>query len=115
MLTSGLLLLQGCGERRPAAPQTGGDPERGRALVRAYGCATCHLVPGVSGARGLAGPPLEGFATRVYIAGTLPNTPDNLVRWVEDPRALVPRTAMPSVGVSEDDARHIAAYLYTLR
>jgi cytochrome c1 len=66
-------------------------------------------------ATGRVGPPLTGFGTRVYIAGTVPNDPDALVQWIRDPRSLQPRTAMPDVGVSEADARHLAAYLYTLR
>jgi cytochrome c2 len=94
---------------------TGGDAERGRELVRSYGCGTCHSIPGVTGATGLVGPPLGGIASRAYIGGVLPNAPDNMLRWLHDPRAVDPLTAMPNVGVTSSDARHIAAYLYTLR
>ena len=94
---------------------TGGDAERGRELIRSYGCGTCHSVPGVTGAGGLVGPPLGGIASRAYIAGVLPNAPDNMLRWLQDPRAVDSLTAMPNVGLSPSDARHIAAYLYTLR
>jgi cytochrome c len=94
---------------------TGGAPERGRGLIRHYGCAGCHSVPGVAGAKGQVGPSLQGFAGRVYLAGSLENTPGNLIRWIEDPRALDPRTAMPRTGAAGRDARDIAAYLYTLR
>lgn len=97
-----------------AAAVTGGDPERGRALILAYGCGYCHTVPGVRGARGQVGPSLEHVASRVYIAGVLPNKPGELERWLRDPPAVDPRTAMPNVGVSEEDARDLAAYLYTL-
>jgi cytochrome c1 len=45
----------------------------------------------------------------------LPNTPENLVRWLRDPQKLNPRTAMPDLGVTERDAQDIAAYLYTLK
>jgi cytochrome c len=94
---------------------TGGDAARGRELIREYGCGTCHTIPGVTGANGLVGPPLGGIASRSYIGGVLPNAPDNMLRWLHDPRAVDPLTAMPNVGVTESDARHIAAYLYTLR
>jgi cytochrome c2 len=94
---------------------TGGDAERGRELIRSYGCGTCHSIPGVTGASGLVGPPLGGIASRSYIGGVLPNAPDNMLRWLHDPRAVDPLTAMPNVGVTASDARHIAAYLYTLR
>jgi cytochrome c len=100
---------------RAIALTGGGDPGRGRALIRPYGCAGCHAVPGVAGAGGKVGPSLEGIAARVYLAGVLENTPSNLVRWIEDPRAVDPRTAMPRTGASGQDARDIAAYLYTLR
>lgn len=93
----------------------GGDPARGRTLLRHYGCAGCHTVPGVPGAQGKVGPPLQGIAGRVYLAGILENTPANLIRWIEDPPALDPRTAMPRTGAAGPDARDIAAYLYTLR
>lgn len=99
---------------REAAYLTRGDPERGRAAIRNYGCASCHSVPGVPGADALVGPPLTGFAERAYVAGVLPNTPDNLVRWIRHPREVDSLTAMPDVGVGERDARDIAAYLYTL-
>jgi cytochrome c2 len=98
-----------------AARMTGGDPSRGPALLRSFGCAQCHTIPGVTGARGQVGPPLTGIANRVYIGGVLTNTPDNIVRWIVDPKAVDSLTAMPVVGVSEAQARDIAAYLYTLR
>jgi cytochrome c len=101
---------------QPSPPQVrGGDPTRGRALIRQYGCGSCHTVPGVSGADGLVGPPLTRFGARSYIAGELPNNADNLQRWIRSPRSVEPGTAMPELGVTELDARDIAAYLYTLR
>ena len=93
----------------------GGDARRGAELISRFGCAACHAVPGVRAARGAVGPPLDRFAARVYIAGILPNTPPNLVRWIRDPQGVRPGDAMPNMGVSEAEARDIAAYLYTLR
>ena len=112
--------LAGCerarsAEARDAARLTGGDPERGRAMMRKYGCQTCHTIPGVIGADGLVGPPLAGIARRSYIGGVLPNAPTNMIRWIQDPKAIDSMSAMPNVGVTPADARHIAAYLYTLR
>jgi len=98
-----------------ASELTGGDPARAPALMRAYGCAGCHAIPGVRGADGLVGPPLAGFASRVYIGGVLLNDPNNLVTWLMNPKAADPKTAMPAVGLTQEQARHIAAYLYTLR
>lgn len=93
----------------------GGDPDRGRAALDGFGCGTCHLIPGIRGARGMVGPPLSHFALRAYIAGQLPNQPENLLRWLQDPQAVEPGTAMPNLGVGPAVARDMAAYLYTLR
>lgn len=98
-----------------AALTRGGDARRGAALLRRHGCTSCHSVGGVPGANSLVGPPLDGVGGRTYVAGVLPNTPDNLVRWIVDPRGVDSLTAMPDVGVTDAQARDIAAYLYTLR
>ena len=113
-----LLLMAGCG-RGPAlsdteaAQVTGGDPVLGRVALRRYGCGTCHSVGGVPGADGLVGPPLDGLGARAYVAGVLTNTPANLTRWIQYPREVDSLTAMPDLGVTEADARDIAAFLYT--
>jgi putative membrane protein len=91
------------------------DVGRGRTAIRKYGCGSCHMIPGIGGANGMVGPPLGQIANRVYIAGVLPNEPDNMVKWLENPPAIDPKTAMPNMGVTPRDARDIAAYLYTLR
>ncbi len=94
---------------------TGGDPERGRAVIEEFDCGTCHTIPGVRAARGLVGPPLMWFSRRTFIAGEVPNTPENLVRWVRAPESIEAATAMPTVGLTDQQARDVAAYLYTLR
>ena len=97
-----------------AALLTRGDPAKGRDALAHYGCGGCHEIRGVVGARGLAAPPLNRFGARAYIAGELRNTPDSLVQWIMHPHAVEPKTAMPELGVTESDARDMAAYLYTL-
>jgi cytochrome c1 len=107
-------LLAAC-RREPPPPVAHGDAGRGHDVIAAYHCGACHTIPGVIGANGRVGPPLEAFGARTFIAGEMPNTPDNLVRWVRDPRGVAPRTAMPGLGLDEQEARDVAAYLYTLR
>jgi cytochrome c2 len=98
-----------------AAPRVpGGDAALGRVALRQFGCGTCHVIPGVTFARGFTGPSLDRYARRVYVAGKWPNNPDVLIRFIVDPPAMAPRTAMPAVGVSVAEARDIAAYLYSL-
>lgn len=94
---------------------SGGNARTGRDTIRKYGCYACHTIDGVPGARGLVGPPLDGISNREFIAGELPNTPENLMRWIQHPRQVEPHTVMPEMGVTEQDSRDIAAYLYTLQ
>jgi cytochrome c len=93
----------------------GGDAARGKRAIEAAGCGACHTIPGARYARGDVGPPLAGIGRRFIIAGKLANTPDNMIRWIEDPPAIEPGTAMPNLGVTSPMARDMAAYLYTLR
>ena len=92
----------------------GGDASRGQVTIGRLGCGSCHEIPGVPDAHGLTGPPLTRFARRTMVAGLLPNTPANLVRWLRDPQGVLPGNAMPQADLSEAQARDIAAYLYTL-
>ena len=119
LLPAALLLLSAataCRDhgRGTSQPVAGGDPERGHRAIVAYGCGGCHAIPGVAGARARVGPPLTDFADRAYVAGKLANQPVHLVRWIRDPQGVSPGSAMPNLGVTERDARDIAAYLYTL-
>jgi cytochrome c1 len=110
------LSLAACGARpSPAWSDFGGDPDRGSRIVVSAACGSCHVIPGAPNATGLVGPPLGQFARRTIVAGVLPNTPDNLVRWLMDPQAVVPGNSMPRTGLNEAQARDVAAYLYTLR
>ncbi|MDO8388782.1 MAG: c-type cytochrome [Polaromonas sp.] len=102
-------------QRREEAPQRAGDVERGKLALGQYACQACHTIPGITSSSPNVGPPLQGLASRSLIAGKLANTPDNLVLWVRDPKSVKPLTAMPDMGVSEADARDMAAYLSTLR
>jgi cytochrome c len=100
-------------EARAYAVYSGGDPQRGAQVINMKKCGSCHVIPGINGAAGLVGPPLGSFARRTFIAGEVANTPDNLVRWVMNPQAIEPHTAMPNLGLTEQQARDVAAFLYT--
>ena len=106
--------LAGCTEEPIARQVAGGDAMVGKRLIEQYQCGACHAIPDTGAGAGTAGPPLSGFARRSYIAGRIPNQAPALIAWLVDPPALKPGTGMPNLGVSEADARHMAAYLYTL-
>jgi cytochrome c len=108
-------MLCACDDAAQPWPVPGGDAKLGKRLIEQYQCAACHAIPGIAAAEGKTGPPLEGFGRRSYIAGRIPNLPDPLTRWLMDPPAMKPGTLMPNVGVSFAEARHMAAYLYTIK
>jgi cytochrome c len=108
--------LCGCERKMPDHEAiTGGNPARGRELIRTFGCGSCHTIPGMDDARATVAPPLDKVLDRVYIGGVVNNNAQNLERWIVDPRALNPKTAMPNVGATPEQARDIAAFLYSQR
>ena len=113
-----LLAIAACSSKSEtfsARAVPGGNEKNGRNYMEAAGCGSCHMIPGVVNARGMVGPSLEHFAQRSFIAGEVPNTADNLVKWIVNPPSIEPKTAMPVLGVTPTQARDIAAYLYQLR
>ncbi|HEX2864337.1 MAG TPA: c-type cytochrome [Deinococcales bacterium] len=106
---------QGVASQLPQFDVPGADTGAGKNALAQMGCGSCHSVPGVANARGKVGPPLVDLADRVYIAGRLPNTPENLALWIQHPQLVDPGNAMPDMGVSQQDALNIAAFLYTVR
>ena len=106
-----------CGGELPAGAALRAPPDlaRGRIALHQHACSACHRIPGVTGARVHVGPGLDGIGSRRTIAGTLPNTPQNMARWIMHTQQVKPGTAMPQLGVGEREARDMAAYLATLR
>jgi len=94
-----------------AGPSLPPDAKRGRIALAQYACQSCHIIPGVTGPSVYVGRSLDGIRERKFIAGVLPNTQDNLVRWIRDPKGVDPHTPMPVLGVTERDARDMTAYL----
>lgn len=110
-----MLAHTGTGQQRrdtDVALALSGSAENGRQIIQASGCGACHEIPHIPGARGRVGPSLAGLAGRAVIGGKFPNTPANLQAWIEDPRRLDRDTAMPSLGLSAEQARVVSAWLY---
>jgi cytochrome c1 len=106
---------QGGKTERVYAVYTGGDWHRGAETIQKYRCGACHVIPGIRDANGYVGPPLNSFAKRTFVGGEVPNQPEYLVQWIKSPQSIEPGTAMPTLGLSDQEARDVAAYLYTLR
>jgi len=111
-----VMVAAGCdSDAAPASTDDTGNIERGRRLLDQFQCGACHTIPGVPLARGIDGPPLDQFGRRSYIAGKIPNTEALLAKWIADPHSMISTTTMPSMGASEEEARHMAAYLRSLQ
>ena|SRR5215510_3406142 len=120
-----LLLLTACAPATTStsAPPAGGptispaQAQQAQQLIVQKGCGSCHTIPGVPGATGNIGPNLSGVGSRTTIAGgAVPhNGPADLQRWILDPPSVKPGTAMPKLGLTDDEAGTIVAYLETLR
>ena len=88
-----------------ATAMTGGDARLAPGIFRRYGCTGCRC-------RREGGGELRSLRQRVYIGDGLNNTPDNLIRWIVSPTHFSRQSAMPETGITEAEARHVAAYLY---
>ena len=110
-LTAAILMfaaLSGC-DRQSAEARHGAE------LIAQLGCGSCHVIPGINGAVGKVGPPLDRIGSQTIVGGMLPNNEDNLIKWIRTPQSVVPGNAMPNTELSDHDARDIASYLQTLR
>ena len=123
-LTLMMVATLGCGRdaaRQGAAAAAGsavsgvGDPAIGRQHIDRYACLACHRIPGFEGPQGSLGPSLAGMGSRPLIGGRVPNNPDTMTAFLQNPQAVDPNSRMTPVGVSEEDARHITAFLFTLK
>ena len=101
--------------RQKAAPaEPAGLAAEGKAIFARSACVGCHTIAGVSG--GVLGPNLSHFGGRTMLAaGMWPNTPDNVAAWVRDPQRLKPGVKMPDLGLTDEQAKAVAAYLTGLK
>ena len=112
------LAVAGCAQhekKQPVVAAATGDPAKGRLAIDKYGCIACHIIPGIQGAEGMVGPSLAHLASRPVIARKFPNNPQMLAKWLQNPPAFDPQSAMPDLGITPSDARDITAYLETLK
>jgi cytochrome c len=100
---------------KEAEAQTGGRVRLGPAAIGKYGCAACHTIPRIDGVDATVGPRLDHIAVRPSLGGRLPNTPGNMIKWIQHPQSVDPKNVMPDLGVTDQDAKDIVAFLYTLR
>jgi cytochrome c1 len=100
-----------------AVLEPGSPAAEGAQIIATKPCVGCHTIPGIPGATGQVGPNLAGIASRTKIAGgaVTISSPDDLKKWIMNPAALKPGTPMPNVGLTDDEATKIVAFLETLK
>ena len=118
-LFGAILLSAGCSWFRDfdftqGAAMTGGDPNIGKRSLAQHSCISCHAIPGVPKGDGNSAPTLAHWSKRKTFLESYPNTPDNLIKWLQNPSHIKPGTKMPNLNVSEKDSRDIAAYLFSI-
>ena len=104
----------------PAGPESAdaAGAAEGKKLFVVKGCVACHRAPGVPEAQGTIGPNLRGIGDRSKVtrfAGSIDNTHENMVRWLLNPPAMKPGTAMPNAGLTQEEAETLTAFLETLK
>jgi len=100
---------------QPAPGPEGAVAQAGRSFFFAQTCANCHAIGGTSAAANAA-PDLTHLAARSQLAaGVIPNTPQDLARWLRNPQQLKPGCQMPNFSLNEDQVTQLVAYLEGLR
>jgi cytochrome c oxidase subunit 2 len=98
-----------------AKPPTDSTAVRGKQIFEQRTCIMCHTINGTQ-AGSSVGPELTHIASRPSIAaGILPNTRENLGRWILDPQLIKPGTHMPPNKFSAADMNALLDYLETLK
>jgi cytochrome c oxidase subunit 2 len=102
-------------QRTTAALSQEPQAARGRHIFMTTTCVMCHAIQGTD-ASARRGPDLTHVAQRQTLAaGALPNTPENLERWIRNPQHIKPGANMPPSDLPGDDVRALVAYLGSLR
>lgn len=93
------------------------DAAAGKKIIGQKGCGGCHTIPGIPGATGSIGPNLNGVASRKTLAGgaVTNNGPDDIKRWISNPPGVKPGTLMPNLGLTDEEATQVVAYLELLK
>jgi cytochrome c len=97
--------------------EPGSPAAEGQMIIASEPCVGCHMIPGIPAATGTIGPNLAGVASRTKIAGGAVNNSgsDDLKKWILNPPGVKPGTLMPNVGLTDEQATKVVAYLELLK
>ena len=97
------------------SPAGAGDVARGQQVFMSGSCVSCHTIDGTN-AKGIVAPrPLTHFATYEQVAQAIPNTADNVTKWLTNPQDIKPGTKMPNLNLKPQEIADLTAYLETLK
>lgn len=105
----------GVAEETPKETPITVDAEGGRALFTSMACTGCHTIQGIPEAQGKVGPELTHQASNSLIVDVLPNTEENLKKFLKDPAVVKPGTLMPDQGLTDSELDALVAFLRTLK
>ena len=114
-VAGGVLGLGPPTRRQPAAQPTGAEAVAGGKLIQTIACGGCHTIRGTP-RRARSGP-----TSRISAAAAasprirLPNTPQNLLAWLQDPQAIKPECPMPTIPLPLREQQQLVAYLEELK
>jgi cytochrome c oxidase subunit II len=101
--------------RPPPLEEEAGLISRGEEVFFGAACHTCHAIRDTP-AEARIGPDLTHLGSRPTLgAGLMPNTPENLARWILDPQGLKPGNRMPATPLPPEDVSALVAYLHSFR
>jgi cytochrome c1 len=96
-----------------AQPFKEGNADAGKQVISSRGCGACHVIEGVQGAVGTVGPNLSHIASQKY--DNFPNDAEFLKQWINDPQTAKPGTAMPKLGLTDEELNNVVTFLETLK
>jgi len=102
-------------QRQPASPPSSVGAAKGVEVFMGKNCVNCHSIAGLM-TRGRVAPDLTHVGSRTTLAaGTLPNTAENLAKWLKNPQSVKKGVLMPDTGLNSDQIKYLTAYLEGLK
>lgn len=104
----------------PGAAKVEGNLANGRKVLDSKGCASCHGMTGVAALSPSAMPVTIDAKTMLRAKQLAPDlryarerfTPEKMLAWLADPKAIKPDTTMPKIPLTAEEAKDVVAYLY---
>ncbi len=97
----------------PAGSYAGGSAEKGKEHFENFGCKACHVIGDDERVRNARGSSYDIAPELTHAAGKL--HPDWIFDWIKNPRHYNPTTKMPSLRLTDQEARDLVAFIMTMK